>query len=156
MGEKGSSFSGQREQLLPRYHHSLHPWQGLWLLDSCITTNPPHHFCFSSSNTEVLQSRRDLYRISEDTQVSWSCKKRRKHVLDCVWVQITEKRPQQINRQKREGDSTPGFSTRYVSTESNTAQQPGETEEATTNALTKMLTFQLRICCYLSEENKSD
>lgn len=117
-------LSQDREQLLPRYHHSLHPWQGLWLLDSC-TTNPPHHFCFSSTNTEILQSRRDLYRIpEEDTQVCWSCKKRRKHVLHCIWAQITEKRPQQINKQKIEGDSTPGFSMRCVGTESNTAQQP--------------------------------
>lgn len=81
------------------------------------------HFCFSTSSTEVLQSRTGLlYRIpEEDTQALCPCKKRRKQVLDCIWAQITEK---QKRKKPKWGDSTPDFPMRYVSAESNTAQQP--------------------------------
>lgn len=84
-------LSQDREQLLPRYHHSLHPWQGLGLLDSCTTTNPPDPLLLLHlKHRGFAEQRGFLYRIpEEDTQESCSSKRRRKHALDCIWAQIT-------------------------------------------------------------------
>lgn len=110
------SLSQDREkQLLPRHHHSLCPWQGLWLLDPYTAANPPdpllllhlQHRGFAEQQRSSLQDAKGAC-----TSVPFLHK--RKHVLACIWAQITAKK----------GNSSPAFPMRYVSAESSIPQEP--------------------------------
>lgn len=124
------SLSQDREkQLLPRHHHSLHPWDCGFLIHTQQQTHQIH-FCSSTSNTEVLQSSRGLlYKMpKEDAQVSHSCTNGNMF-LPAFGPKLQLKRA--IPHQPSLRDMSV-LSQAYH-------KSPGEVEEAIINALTKLL-----------------